>query len=73
LTIHTVHFYDWRLVCPQVKVINGFVVGYLDVHGRTLLQNGIEIAQELCAQFDSDRNLCCAIVIIEAARFDASF
>jgi hypothetical protein len=55
LTIHAVHFYDGRLVCSQGKVINGFIVRYLDVRGRALLKNSNEVAQELRAQFDSDR------------------
>lgn len=55
LTIHAVHFYDMRLVCSQSNMIIGFIVRYLDVHGRVLLENSVEVAQELRAQFDRDR------------------
>jgi len=55
LTIHAVHFYNRRLVCSRRKTIKGLVVGYLDVHGRVLLENRVEIVYELRAQFDSDR------------------
>lgn len=55
LTIHNVHFYDWPLVCSYGFVHNGFIVRYLDIRGRVLLENSIEVAQELRAQLDGDR------------------
>lgn len=55
LTIHAVHFYEGRLVCSPDKVINGFIVRYLDVRGRILLKDSAEVAQRLRAQLDSDR------------------
>ena len=48
-------FLQFAISLLPAKVIKGLVVGYLDVHGRILLKNRVDVAQELRAQLDSDR------------------
>lgn len=51
-TIHSVHFYERRISLLPVTCDRGLIVRYLDIDGRVLLKNGINVVEELRANFD---------------------
>jgi hypothetical protein len=70
LTIHSVHFYGSRLVCPRPTTGDGNVVRYLYVHGRVLFENSIKMAEELRANIHGNGQQSRIIVFLFQGLFD---